>query len=59
MASVSKSKLPRKKPNLTRNGKPRIYAYSLEKLNQELEKTQRPRDKNKIINRIKVLNSRA
>jgi hypothetical protein len=44
---------------MTRNGKPRIYAYSLEKLNQELEKAQRPRDKNKINNRIKVLNSRA
>jgi hypothetical protein len=59
MASENKSQLPRKKPNMTRNGKPRIYAYSLEKLNQELEKAQRPRDKNKINNRIKVLNSRA
>lgn len=56
MAQISKSKLPRKQPHLSRSGKPRIYGYSMEKLSETRDKSQRPRDKNKIDNRIKVLN---
>jgi hypothetical protein len=52
MALISKSKLPRKQPHLTRTGKPRIFAYSVEKLIEMRDKSQRLRDKNKINNRI-------
>lgn len=57
MANVSKSKLPRKQPHLSRNGKPRIYGYSIEKLIEMRDKSQRPRDKHKINVRIKNLES--
>lgn len=55
MASVSKSKLPRKKPNLTRSGKVRIFAYTINQLIELCEKAQRPRDKHKFNTRIKSL----
>lgn len=55
MATVSKSKLPRKQPHLSRSGKPRIFGWSESKLLDAIEKSQRPRDKNKINNRLKVL----
>lgn len=55
MANVSKSGLPRKQPNTTRSGKPRIFGYSESKLLEAREKAQRPRDKDKFDNRLKVL----
>ena len=59
MASVSKSRLPRKKPNLTRSGKVRIFAYTIPQLIELRDKAQRPRDKQKYDCRIKSLEARA
>ncbi len=59
MANVSKSGLPRKQPHLSRTGKQRIFACSESKLLEMREKAQRPRDKDKIDNRLKVLKSRS
>lgn len=42
----------------TITGQERIKPFSLEKLTTMLETTKRPRDKDKIVNRIKVLKSR-
>lgn len=58
MATVSKSRLPRKSPSTSRSGKPRIFAYSMDKLIETRDKSQRPRDKHKINNRIKSLQSK-
>lgn len=55
MATVSKSRLPRKKPNLTRSGKTRIFAYTIDQLTELRDKAQRPRDKHKFDCRIKYL----
>ena len=52
MSTISKARKPRRNPNLTRNGRPNIKTYSLQKLSESLEKTSRPRDKRKIQNRI-------
>lgn len=42
----------------TITGKTRIKLYNVGQLESVLETTKRPRDKNKIVNRIKVLNAR-
>ncbi len=42
----------------TKTGKPRLGPLSLAQLNDMLEKTSRPKDKGKIRNRIKTLESR-
>lgn len=59
MATVSKSRLPRKKPNLTRSGKVRIFAYTIAQLIELRDKAQRPRDKHKFNIRIKSLEAHA
>lgn len=45
-------------PMLTRNGKTRLGPLSLTQLKDMLEKSSRPKDKSKIQNRIKTLESR-
>ncbi len=45
-------------PMLTKNGKQRLGPLSLTQLTDMLEKTSRPKDKGKIKNRIKELESR-
>ncbi len=45
-------------PMTTKTGKPRLGPLSLAQLNDMLEKTSRPKDKGKIRNRIKTLESR-
>jgi len=45
-------------PMLTRTGKPRLGPLNLEQLKTMLEKSSRPKDKSKIVNRIKELESR-
>jgi len=55
MANVSKSSLPRKAPNQTRNGRMKLGPLSIAKLQDLSEKATRLKDKNKFQNRIKVL----
>lgn len=55
MATQSKSSKPRKTPNQTRNGRPRYTSFNLSKLTELLDKSNRPRDRRKIQNRINVL----
>jgi hypothetical protein len=43
---------------LTKNGKARLGPLNLEQLKTMLEKSSRPKDKSKIVNRIKELESR-
>ena len=57
MAAVSKSKR-RANPALTKNGKQRIMSLSLTQAQALFEKTARPRDKNKVHNRIVILQNR-
>ena len=45
-------------PMLTKNGKARLGPLNLEQLKTTLEKSSRPKDKSKIVNRIKELESR-
>ena len=45
----------KRKPNITIAGKARIKPLSMPQLEKLLETTKRPRDKDKIINRMKVL----
>jgi hypothetical protein len=45
-------------PMLTKNGKARLGPLNLEQLKIMLEKSSRPKDKSKIVNRIKELESR-
>jgi hypothetical protein len=45
-------------PMLTKNGKARLGPLNLEQLKTMLEKSSRPKDKSKIVNRIKELESR-
>jgi hypothetical protein len=55
---VSKSRR-KANPLLTKNGRTRIKPMSLSKLQQTLESTSRPRDKDKLVRRIKQLEKRA
>lgn len=45
-------------PMKTKTGKTRLGPLSLTQLKEMLEKTSRPKDKGKIINRIKTLEDR-
>lgn len=45
-------------PLLTKNGRPRYKSYSFQQLMNALEKTSRPRDKDKIQRMINNINSR-
>jgi hypothetical protein len=45
-------------PMLTRNGKTRLGPLNLTQLAAMLEKSSRPKDKAKILKRVKVLESR-
>ena len=45
-------------PMTTRTGKPRLGPLNLEQLNTMLEKTSKKKEKSKIINRIRTLESR-
>ena len=58
MANVSKANRTAD-PKLTRNGRPRLKLLNLAQTKLALEKAGRGRDKNKISNRIKVLEKRA
>jgi len=59
MATSSKANKPRKSPSQTRNGKTRIYSMSIFQLNTLLEKSSRPKDKDKIARRIRNVEKRA
>ena len=58
MANVSKANRTAD-PKLTRNGKPRLKLLNLAQAKTALEKAGRGRDKNKIRNRIVLLENRA
>ena len=58
MSTVGKASKPRKAPNQTRNGKLRVGPLSLNKLQELIEKSCRPRDKRKYQNRINIINKR-
>jgi hypothetical protein len=58
MANISKANR-RANPALTKNGKPRLKILNIAQAQALSEKTQRPKDKNKIRNRILVLEKRA
>jgi len=45
-------------PMLTKNGKPRLGPLNLEQLKTMLEKSSKPKEKSKIVSRIKELESR-
>ena len=45
-------------PMKTKTGKPRLGPLNLTQLQEMLDKTSRPKDKSKILNRIKILASR-
>ena len=42
-------------PMMTKTGKPRLGPLSLSQLNEMLEKSSRPKDKAKILNRVTIL----
>ena len=42
-------------PMMTKTGKTRLGPLSLNQLNEMLEKSSRPKDKAKILNRVKIL----
>lgn len=58
MANVSKANRTAD-PKLTRNGRPRLKLLNLAQTKLALEKAGRGRDKNKIRNRIVILEKRA
>ena len=58
MASISKANRTAD-PKLTRNGRPRLKLLNLAQTKLALEKAGRGRDKNKIRNRIVLLEKRA
>jgi hypothetical protein len=58
MANVSKANRTAD-PKLTRNGRPRLKLLNLAQAKTALEKAGRGRDKNKIRNRIVLLENRA
>jgi len=45
-------------PMLTKNGKTRLGPLNLTQLNTMLEKSSKPKDKAKIMNRVKILEAR-
>jgi len=45
-------------PNKTKNGKTRLGPLNIQQLETMLEKTARPKEKSKIINRLRQLKSR-
>jgi hypothetical protein len=45
-------------PMLTKNGKQRLGPLSLEQLKTMLEKSSRPKDKAKILSRVRILEAR-
>ena len=45
-------------PMLTRNGKTRLGPLNLTQLKEMLEKSSRPKDKAKILSRVKILEAR-
>lgn len=45
-------------PMLTRNGKTRLGPLNLTQLNAMLEKSSRPKDKAKILSRVRILEAR-
>jgi hypothetical protein len=45
-------------PMLTKNGKPRLGPLNLEQLKTMLEKSSKPKEKSKIVSRIKELEAR-
>jgi hypothetical protein len=45
-------------PMLTKNGKTRLGPLNLTQLTEMLEKSSRPKDKAKILSRVKVLEAR-
>jgi hypothetical protein len=45
-------------PMLTKNGKTRLGPLNLTQLNAMLEKSSKPKDKAKILNRVKILEAR-
>jgi len=45
-------------PMLTKNGKTRLGPLNLIQLNAMLEKSSKPKDKAKILNRVKILEAR-
>ena len=55
---ASGKKLKMANPMLTKTGKQRLGPLSLKQLKEMLEKSSRPKDKAKILNRIKILESR-
>jgi hypothetical protein len=58
MANISKANRTAD-PKLTRNGRPRLKLLNLAQAKTALEKASRGRDKNKIRNRIVLLENRA
>ena len=48
----------KRKPNITITGQVRIKPFNVSQLEKLLETSKRPRDKDKIVNRIKVLKAR-
>jgi hypothetical protein len=45
-------------PMMTKTGKPRLGPLNLEQLNTMLEKSSKPKEKSKILSRIRTLESR-
>lgn len=52
MATISKSKRPRKSPGLTRNGKIRLRTQSITQLEAMLEKSQDRKSRGKILQEL-------
>ena len=46
-------------PMKTKTGKPRLGPLSLSQLNEMLEKSSRPKDKAKILNRVTILKKKS
>jgi hypothetical protein len=55
---ASGSKVKTANPMLTRNGKTRLGPLNLKQLTDMLEKSSRPKDKAKILSRVKILEAR-
>ena len=59
MYSLNRNLIMRKRnPKTTITGQARIKPLSMPQLEKLLETTKRPRDKDKIVNRIKILKAR-
>lgn len=57
MAQISKSKR-KANPMLTKNGRTRLKPLNITQLQGLLDKANRPKDKDKILRRIRVIESR-